>query len=47
MPKENCMADQNHRPDEMDLRVLTITAVILIAMAIAYLAVTRGFVDWF
>jgi hypothetical protein len=41
------MADQNHRPDEMDLRVSTIIAVILIAMAIAYLAVTGGFVDWF
>ena len=42
MPKENCM--ENHRPDEMELRVMTITAVIMIAMAIAYLAVTGGFV---
>ena len=35
---------ENHRPDEMELRVMTITAVIMIAMAIAYLAVTGGFV---
>jgi hypothetical protein len=38
---------ENHRPDEMEMRVLTITAVIMIAMAIAYLAATGGFVDLF